>query len=150
MLAVSIAFARKPAISAREARVFHAINGLPNFLYWPLWVPMQLGNLAVGTAAGLVVALVARDLTVAIGVILAMVFKLVTERVVRREMADYLAIRQRPGTSQVNTVRRGDDVPVSGPAFHRGTSSSSPRSGQSSRRFCPRSGRGCLRSPSPW
>ncbi len=120
ILAWSIVHARKPAIGATEARVFHAINDLPNALYWPLWVPMQLGNLAVGTAAGLVVALVDRDFTVAIGVILAMVFKLVTERVVRREMADYLAVRQRPGTSQVNAVRRGDDVPISGPSFPSG------------------------------
>ena len=120
ILSASIAEARKPAISALEARVFHAINGLPGWLYWPLWLPMQLGNLVVGTAAGLVVAIVDRDLTVAVGVVLAMVLKLVTERVVRREMAAALAVRQRPGTSQVGAVRRGDDVPVSGPSFPSG------------------------------
>lgn len=120
VLGLSIAHARKPAIGAGEARVFHAINGLPNWLYWPLWPPMQLGNLVVGTAAGLIVALVDRDLTVAIGVILAMVFKLVTERVVRKKMSDYLAVRQRPGTSQVGAVRRGGDVPSSGPSFPSG------------------------------
>jgi glycosyltransferase 2 family protein len=27
-----------------EADVFHAINGLPAWLRWPLWVPMQLGS----------------------------------------------------------------------------------------------------------
>jgi undecaprenyl-diphosphatase len=120
VLGASIAVARRPAISAAEARVFHAVNGLPDALYWPLWLPMQLGNLVVGTAAGLVVALVDRDLTVALGVILAMVLKLVTERVVRREMADSLAVRQRPGTSQVGAVLRGGDVPVSGPSFPSG------------------------------
>ena len=81
---------------------------------------MQLGNLVVGTAAGLVVALVDRDLTVAIGVILAMALKLVIERIVRREMADYLAVRQRPG----HEPGRGDparrDVPSSGPSFPSG------------------------------
>ena len=60
---------------------------MPNALFGLLWLPMQLGNLVVGTAAGLIVALVAGDRTVALGVLLAMVLKLVTERVVRREMA---------------------------------------------------------------
>jgi membrane-associated phospholipid phosphatase len=120
VLAASIAEARRPAISAVETRVFHAVNGLPDALYWPLWLPMQLGNLAVGTAAGLIVALADSGLTVAVGVILAMVLKLVTERVVRREMADWLAVRQRPGTSQVGAVLRGGDVPVSGPSFPSG------------------------------
>jgi undecaprenyl-diphosphatase len=120
VLGVSIAHARRPAISPAESRVFHAVNGLPDALYWPMWLPMQLGNLAVGTAAGLIVAFADRDLTVAVGVILAMAFKLVTERVVRREMADYLAVRQRPGTSQVGAVRRGGDVPSAGPSFPSG------------------------------
>ena len=120
VLGASIAEARRPAISAVETRVFHAVNGWPDALYWPLWLPMQLGNLAVGTAAGLIVAVVDRDLAIAVGVILAMLLKLVTERVVRREMADWLAVRQRPGTSQVEAVRRGGDVPVSGPSFPSG------------------------------
>jgi undecaprenyl-diphosphatase len=119
ILVWSIAHARRPVISAAEAHVFHIINGLPNALYRPLWLPMQFGNLVVGTVAGLIVALVQRDLAVAVGVVFAMVLKLVTERVVRREMADYLVIRQRPGTSQVGAVRRGD-VPASGPSFPSG------------------------------
>jgi undecaprenyl-diphosphatase len=117
---LSIAAARKPSISPAESRVFHIVNGLPNWLYPVLWLPMQLGNLVVGTLAGLVVALVDGDLTVAAGVVLAMVLKLVVERVVRKEMADYLAIRQRPGTSQVGAVLRGGDVPSSGPSFPSG------------------------------
>ena len=74
----------------------------------------------VGTAAGLVVALVDGDVTVAIGVVLAMGLKLVVERVVRKEMADYLTVRQRPGTSEVGAVLRGGDVPASGPSFPSG------------------------------
>jgi undecaprenyl-diphosphatase len=118
--ALSINAARRPSISPTESRVFHAVNGLPNWLYPVLWLPMQLGNLVVGTLAGLVVALVDGDLTVAAGVVLAMVLKLVVERVVRKEMADYLAIRQRPGTSQIGAVLRGADVPSSGPSFPSG------------------------------
>ena len=35
-------------------------------------------------------------------------------------MADYLAIRQRPGTSQTGAILRGGDVPSSGPSFPSG------------------------------
>jgi undecaprenyl-diphosphatase len=117
---LSVYEARKPSISGTEARVFHAINGLPGWLYWLLWPPMQLGNLIVGMLAGLVTALVAGDLVVAVGVILATGLKLVTERVIRKEMADYLTVRQRPGTSEVGAVLRGGDVPASGPSFPSG------------------------------
>jgi membrane-associated phospholipid phosphatase len=120
VLGVSVAHARKPYISAAESRIFHAVNGLPNGLYPVLWLPMQLGNLVVGTGAGLIVALVHGDVTVAVGVILAMALKLVTERVVRREMADYLVVRQRPATSQEGAILRGGDVPKSGPSFPSG------------------------------
>ena len=119
VLGASVAFARQPSISAAESRVFHAVNGLPDCLYPVLWLPMQLGNLVVGTLAGLAVAVVDGDLAVAIGVVLAMLLKLVTERIVRKEMADYLAVRQRPGTSQVGAILRGD-VPSSGPSFPSG------------------------------
>jgi undecaprenyl-diphosphatase len=118
--ALSMAAARRPVISATESRVFHAINGLPGWLYAVLWLPMQLGNLVVGTLAGLAVAIVDGDVAVAVGVVLAMVLKLVIERYVRRKMADNLAVRQRPGTSQVDAILRGGDVPRSGPSFPSG------------------------------
>ena len=120
VLAASVFEARRPAISATESRVFHVVNRLPAFLYPLLWLPMQLGNLVVGTLAGLAVAVADGDTAVAIGVVLAMVLKLVTERVIRKEMAEYLVVRQRPGTSQVGAVLRGGDVPSSGPSFPSG------------------------------
>jgi undecaprenyl-diphosphatase len=120
VLGASIAAARHPTISSTEQRVFHAVNGLPGWLFPVLWLPMQLGNLVVGTAAGLVVAIVARDLAVGIGVVLAAALKLVTERLIRREMASYLTVRQRPRTSQEEAVLRGGDVPASGPSFPSG------------------------------
>jgi len=119
ILVLSVAMARKPAISSAETWAFHAVNGLPDFLYPALWLPMQLGNLVVGTVAGLVVAALDGDLAVAIGVVVAMVLKLVVERIVRKEMADYLSVRQRPGTSQIGAVLRGD-VPSKGPSFPSG------------------------------
>ena len=119
LLALSSNEARRPAISATEARVFHAVNRLPNWLYWPLWLPMQLGNLVVGTLVGIAVAWAAGDWWVAAGVVIATISKLGTEKIVRRQMADYLAIRQRPGTSQVGAIMRGD-VPSSGASFPSG------------------------------
>jgi undecaprenyl-diphosphatase len=119
ILGHSIAVARRPRIGPTEARLFRAINGLPHWLAPLLWLPMQLGNLVVGTAVGLVVAIVARDLAVAVGVVLAAFLKLVVERVVRHRMADALTVRQRPGVSQPAAVLRGD-VPASGPSFPSG------------------------------
>jgi len=120
ILGASANEARRPAISPTEVKVFHAINGLPNGLYWPLWPPMQLGNLVVGTLVGLAVAWVVGDWWVAAGVVVATFSKLGTEKLVRREMADYLTIRQRPGTSQVDAILRGSDVPCSGASFPSG------------------------------
>lgn len=120
ILAPSINEARRPAISDSEASVFHAVNGLPNWLYWPLWLPMQLGNLVVGTLVGLAVAWVVGDWWVAAGVVIATISKLGTEKLVRRKMADHLAVRQRPGTSEVDAILRGADVPHSGASFPSG------------------------------
>jgi undecaprenyl-diphosphatase len=120
VVGVSAAHARKPAISAAESRVFHAVNGLPNGLYPLLWLPMQFGNLLIGTVAGLAVAVVDRDATAAVGVIAAAALKLLAERVLRRRMVDHLAVRQRPGVSQNGAILRGGDVPVSGPSFPSG------------------------------
>ena len=118
--ACSIGAARRPDIAPWEMRVFRAINGLPGWLYWVLWPPMQLGNLVVGTLLGLATAWVTGEAAVAVGVVLAMVLKLVTERVVRREMKAYLAVRERPGSSQPGAVLRGKDVPTHGPSFPSG------------------------------
>ena len=115
----STAHARRPTIGGAETRVFHAVNGLPGGLYPFLWLPMQFGNLLVGTVAGLGVAVVDHDVTAAVGVALAAALKLLAERVVRQQMDAYLAVRQRPGVSQSGAILRGD-VPVTGPSFPSG------------------------------
>jgi membrane-associated phospholipid phosphatase len=120
VLGLSIVGARRPTIPAAEVRVFHALNGLPGWLYPVLWLPMQLGNLVVGTLVGLAVALWDRDGPMAVAVVAAMLLKLLVERLVRRRMGDALAVRQRPGTSEVDAVLRGGDVPHSGPSFPSG------------------------------
>jgi undecaprenyl-diphosphatase len=120
VLGASFAGARLPEIHPREQRVFHAVNGLPGWLYWPLWAPMQLGNLAVGTGVGVALALRWSDWRLGVAVVVAMVLKLVAERLLRRRMAPYLSVRQRPGTSEPGAILRGADVPSSGPSFPSG------------------------------
>jgi membrane-associated phospholipid phosphatase len=120
VLAVAVAAARGPAIPRWEQGVFRGVNGLPGWFFVPLWPVMQLGNLAVGTGAGMAVALVAGELPVAIGVGLAAILKLVAERLIRRRITSQLPARQRPGTSQPHAVLRGADVPRAGPSFPSG------------------------------
>src|ERR687897_879658 len=73
---------------------------------------MQLGNLVVGTGAGLIVALVERDLTVAIGVTLAMVLKLVTERVVRVSITLGVEVDQVPPLAGLHPFGEVEGLPV--------------------------------------
>lgn len=119
ILGGSFAGASRDHIPAVEQRAFHAVNGLPDWLFWVLWAPMQLGNLVVGTAVGLLVALALGEVGVAVAVVAAAGLKLVAERWLRRRMAAHLDVRQRPGTSQVDAILRGD-VPRSGPSFPSG------------------------------
>ena len=120
VLGAAVAGARHPTIRPGEQRAFRMVNGLPGWLYWPLWAPMQLGNLVVGTAVGLVVAWVIDDAKLAVAVVLAMVLKLAAERGLRRALAPWMAVRQRPGTSEPGAVLRGADVPSSGMSFPSG------------------------------
>jgi membrane-associated phospholipid phosphatase len=120
LLAGSVIGARHPTIHPLEVRAFRAVNGLPGWLLPIIWLPMQAGNLVVGTLAGLAVAWWDRDAPMAFAVLGAMALKLITERLVRRWMTPYLRVRQRPGTSQPHAVLRGRDVPSSGPSFPSG------------------------------
>jgi membrane-associated phospholipid phosphatase len=119
LLVLSMRWAGADHISSAEMAVFGAINRLPDFLYKPLWVPMQLGNLVVGLLVGLAAGAWMRDLALAIAVVIATMAKLVVERVVRDRMTAFRDVRQRPGTSEPGARLRGD-VPVSGPSFPSG------------------------------
>ena len=101
-----------------EARVFRVVNGSPDWLYPVLWGPMQLGNLVVGAVVALAVALVGRRPRVALAALAAVGLKLVVERVIRERLTVAMD-RQRPGTSQVDAVLRGD-VPAEGHSFPSG------------------------------
>jgi membrane-associated phospholipid phosphatase len=52
--------ARRDRVGHGEAQTFRAVNGLPDSLYGPIWVIMQLGALGAVPAAA-VAALMARD-----------------------------------------------------------------------------------------
>ena len=119
LLAASIVGARQDPIPAAEVAVFRALNHGPNWWYPVLWLPMQLGNLVVGTLVGVVICLLADEPWAALAVVAAMVLKLVTERVIRHEMASFLRVRRRPGESQPGAILRGD-VPAAGPSFPSG------------------------------
>ncbi|MGN6695464.1 MAG: phosphatase PAP2 family protein [Aquihabitans sp.] len=116
----SIAGASFPEIHPAEAKVFRFVNGWPDWLYFPLWLPMQLGNLAVGTLVGLGIAWALDAPEVAFTVVFASVLKLVVERLVRRRLAPYMSVRQRPGTSEPGARLRGADVPHGGMSFPSG------------------------------
>jgi membrane-associated phospholipid phosphatase len=120
VLVATIHQGMKPAIPEWEQRVFHFVNGLPGWLFPIMWPVMQLGNLAVGAAAGLAVAALARRWDVAISVVLVVALKLVAEKLLRRELHGRIPARVRPGTSQTGATLRGDDIPVDGPSFPSG------------------------------
>ena len=65
IIGLSVLGARRPDVGPVEVRVFHAVNGLPDWLCLPLWPPMQLGNLVVGTLGGVAVAIVDGEFAVA-------------------------------------------------------------------------------------
>ena len=137
-LVASIVGARHPVIPAWGIRVFRFVNGLPSWLLLVLWVPMQLGNLLVGTAVGLAIAWWAGELDVAIGVIIAMLLKLVSERVLRHD-GGVSRGASASGLQRAGRSPRGGDVPSKGPSFPSGhIILVAPSSRASSRRSCPR------------
>ena len=117
---LSIRAANAPAIPAAEVRVFHRINGWPDWLLYVLWLPMQFGNLVVGAAWGLGAAWMTRSTDIAIATGAAVPLKLVIERVVRHRLSGLREVRQRPATSIPGATRRGGDVPETGPSFPSG------------------------------
>ena len=98
-------------IHAPERRVFHAINDLPAWLYRPMWVFQQFGNLTVALLLGLVIAVILRNWRLAAAVLAAAVLKLGFERAIKRVVE-----RRRPGALMTNIHLRGD-VPAHGLSF---------------------------------
>jgi undecaprenyl-diphosphatase len=94
--------ARNGRVGPIERWVFHAVNGLPGWLYRPLWIFQQLGNILVALLAGLLLAAVLRRPKLALATVVAVGAKLWLEQVVKSVVE-----RSRPGTSIGDAVLRG-------------------------------------------
>jgi undecaprenyl-diphosphatase len=96
-------------IDPAERAVFHAINGLPGWLYRPMLVAQYLGVLAMPLviAAG---ALAFRRWRLTVALVLVLPLKLAAERVPKQ-----LVQRERPGTTVPDAILRG--VPHGGLSF---------------------------------
>lgn len=99
-------------VGPAEGAVFHAVNGLPGWLYRPMLAAQYLGVLAMPlvVAAG---ALAWRRWRLAAALVLVVPLKLVLERVAKQ-----LVQRQRPGTTVPDAILRG--VPHGGLSFTSG------------------------------
>jgi membrane-associated phospholipid phosphatase len=89
-------------VSGVERSVFRAINDLPAWLYRPLWIFQQFGNVVIALIIGVVVALWRRRQRVAATVVAAVVLKLGLERVVKQVVQ-----RERPALTVGHIHARG-------------------------------------------
>ena len=96
-------------VPGTERVVFRLINGIPSFIYWPVWVLMQLGNL-VAVPAFVVVALVLRRYRLAIAAVIVGAGKWYGSRLLK----DFF-FRERPGSILSEVILR--DAPATGQAF---------------------------------
>ncbi|HEY5988902.1 MAG TPA: phosphatase PAP2 family protein, partial [Streptosporangiaceae bacterium] len=99
-------------VGPAERAVFHAINGLPSWLYRPMLAAQYLGVLAMPLVIA-AIALVWRRWRLAAALALVVPCKFVLEGV-----AKLLVHRQRPGTTVPDAILRG--VPHSGLSFTSG------------------------------
>ena len=99
-------------VGPAERAVFHAVNGLPDWLYRPMLVFQYFGVLAMPLVVA-VGALAFRRWRLAAALVLVMPLKLLSERVPK-----LLVERQRPGTTVPDAILRG--VPSAGPSFTSG------------------------------
>ena len=88
-------------VGPAERAVFHAVNGLPAWLYRPMLLAQYLGVLAMPLVVALG-ALVARRWRLAAALVLVVPLKLALERVPKQ-----LVQRERPGTTVPDAILRG-------------------------------------------
>jgi membrane-associated phospholipid phosphatase len=114
LLVASGSIARNGRVGSAEESVFRTINELPEWLYRPLWVFQQFGNIVVAVLVMLAVAGLLRNRRLALAAMLGVVAKLALEQVVKAFVE-----RRRPGTSIGDVVARGD-VALDGLSFPSG------------------------------
>jgi membrane-associated phospholipid phosphatase len=96
-------------VGSAERAVFHAINGLPEWLYRPMLVAQYLGVLAMPLVVA-AIALALRRWRLAAALVLVVPLKLAAEKVPK-----LLVERERPGTTVPDAILRG--VPHGGLSF---------------------------------
>ena len=103
-LAVTALMVRKDRVGKQETRAFRAINDLPDALFPPAWVVMQLGNLAAAPAAA-GAALAARDPRLARTLLVGGTASWALSKVVKQGVR-----RPRPAALLPDAHRRGPDA----------------------------------------
>ncbi|HEX6676642.1 MAG TPA: phosphatase PAP2 family protein [Actinomycetes bacterium] len=88
-------------VGPAERAVFHAVNGLPSWLYRPMLLAQYLGVLAMPLVVALG-ALAARRWRLAAALVLVVPLKLGLERIPKQ-----LVQRERPGTTVPDAILRG-------------------------------------------
>lgn len=94
--------ARNGRVGPAEESAFRAINELPEWLYRPLWVFQQFGNVVVAVVVVLALAALLRDRRLALAAVAGVAAKLLLERAVKAVVE-----RERPGTSVGDVITRG-------------------------------------------
>jgi membrane-associated phospholipid phosphatase len=101
VFAACAAIAADGRVTPAERAAFHAVNGLPGWLYPPMLAAQYLGVLAMPLVVA-VGALVVRRWRLAGALVLVVPAKLALERVVK-----LLVARERPGTTVPDAILRG-------------------------------------------
>ncbi|MGH2702621.1 MAG: phosphatase PAP2 family protein, partial [Actinomycetota bacterium] len=109
LLALSALPVRRRGVTDIESDVFYVLNGVPGFLFWPIWAVMQLGNiLAVPLVAG--VMLLLRRVRLAIDVAVAGSAAWLVATLIKSIVA-----RGRPGEILTDVILRS--APASGHGY---------------------------------
>ena len=113
VLVLCMFLVRSGEVGDVEEAVFHAINGLPDFLHGPMWV-FQLPGVLVFPLLVAAGALLLRRYRLAAAIALLVPIKLVLEKRVVKVLVE----RQRPGTSVSDAILR--DASPTGLSFPSG------------------------------
>jgi undecaprenyl-diphosphatase len=113
LLAVVCSLVADGRVPSWEREVFQAVNGLPDWLYRPMWLVQILGVLGAPVIVA-VVALVWRKWRLALALLLLVPLKLIVELRVLKALVE----RGRPGQTEPGAVLR--HVPPAGLSFPSG------------------------------
>lgn len=114
VLAACMFIVRSGEVGSVEEAVFHAINGLPDFLQAPVWL-FQIPGILVFPLLVALVALLLRRYRLAAAMALSVPIKLLLERRVVKVLVE----RQRPGTSISDAILRdASPIGLSFPSGH--------------------------------